>query len=225
MLIKRTISEWLTGVAAGALAIGAAAAPFSVKYSDTVSTSSVAAIPNGQQVNVGLILDNGSSSTASQSWSATNLKCIIFTFNNDPTKFAAINYSGSPLSAGPETFLLGSFTTNGSGQLQAGTIDWEDFRSPFTAPNLTNIAGVTAVSDWFIDAFNHVIAFGAAGQLGFTNVTNNGQVTNWSNPVSSTGSCSGGSVGPSSTTTNLGSSLKQAGASAIVEYALTKIID
>lgn len=199
-MIKGSISKWLTGVAACGLAVGAVAAPFSVKYSDTVFNSSVAAIPNGQQVTVEFILDNGGSSTASQSWSAANLKLVCFTFNNDPTKFASINYSGSPLTAGPETFVLGSFTTNGSGQLQSGALDWEDFRSPFTAPNLTNIAGVTAVTDWFIDAFNHVVSFGAAGQLGFTNVTNDGQFTNWSNPVASTGSCSGGSSGPGPTT-------------------------
>jgi len=194
--VKNFLSKWLAGAAACGLAVGAVAAPFSVKYTDTVS----AAVPppgiiNGQQVTVEFILDNGNSSAANQTWSAANLKLACFTFNNAQDKSVAINYSGSPLAANGSTIVTtGNFTTNGAGQLQAGTIDWEDFREPIPVPFVTNLAGVTSVSDWFIDHFNHVIAFNT-GQLGFANVTNDDQVTNWSNPVASTGVC-GGSAPP-----------------------------
>ena len=193
--MKRIILKWLTGTAVCGLAVGAGAAPFSVKYTDTVSAvTPPPGIISGQQVTVEFILDNGSSSAANQTWSAANLKLACFTFNNAQDQSVAIDYSGSPLSAGPSVVTAGNFTTNGAGQLQAGAIDWEDFRDPVPVPHVTNIAGVTAVSDWFIDAFNHVIAFNT-GQLGFTNVTNDGQATNWSNPVASSGAC-GGSAPP-----------------------------
>ena len=90
-MIKGSISKWLAGVAACGLAVGAVAAPFSVTYTDTVIQSNLAAVPNGEAVSVAFILDNGNSTTVNQVWSAANLKCVIFTFNNDPTKFAAIS--------------------------------------------------------------------------------------------------------------------------------------
>jgi len=195
-MLNVEVSKWLTGAALCGLAVGAAAAPFSVKYVDTVSASTPpAGIINGQQVTVEFILDNGGSSTASQTWSAANLKLVCFTFNDAQDKSVAIDYSSSPLVAGPSVVTAGSFTTNGAGQLQSGIIDWEDFRDPIPNPHVTNLAGVTNVFDWFIDHFNHVIAFNT-GQLGFTNVTNDDQVTNWSNPVASNGACSGGVVPP-----------------------------
>jgi hypothetical protein len=192
----KAVSTWSAGIAACGLAVGAAAAPFSVTYTDTVSaTPPPADIINGQQVTVQFILDNGGSSTATQTWSAGDLKCVIFTFNNAQDKSVAIDYSGSPLATGASTVAIGSFTTNGAGQLQPGTFDWEDYRDPVPNPFVTNLTGVTTVSDWFIDQFNHVIAFNT-GQLGFTNVTNDGVVTNWSNPVPSNGVCAGGSGPP-----------------------------
>jgi len=192
---KTGMSKWIVA-AACTLSVGAVAAPFSVTYSDTVSAfAPPAGIVNGQLVSVQFILDNGGSSAANQTWTAADLKCAIFTFNNAQDKFVAINYSANPLVAGSSTVATGSFTTNGAGQLQAGTFDWEDFRDPVPVPHVTNLAGVVTVDDWFIDRFNHVIAFNT-GQLGFTNVTNDGVVTNWSNPVSSSGTCAGGSGPP-----------------------------
>lgn len=200
-MINASTSKWLTGVAACGLTVIAVAAPFSVKYTDTVSASPPPpGIINGQQVTVEFILDNGNSSAASQTWSAANLKLVCFTFNNAQDKSVSIDYSGSPLTANGSTVVTtGNFTTNGSGQLQAGTIDWEDFRDPIPNPHVTNLAGVTTVGDWFIDHFNHVIRFDT-GQLGFTNVVNDDTVTNWSNPVPSTGVCSGGSAIGATTT-------------------------
>ena len=182
------------------------AAPFSVSYTDTVSSSTIPTeIIVGQQATVQFILDNGNNSAANQTWSAANLKCVIFTFNNGQNKSVAIDYSGSPLAAGPSSVATGNFTTNGAGQLQAGTFDWEDYRDPIPNPHVTNIAGVILVRDWFIDHLNHVIGFDA-GQVAFTNVINDDQVTNWSNPVPSSGVCSGG-PGIGATTTVVISSL------------------
>jgi hypothetical protein len=184
-LVKQTISKWLTGAAAGGLAVGVLAAPFSVTYTDTVNfTDLPAEVLLGQQATIKLILDNGNSTAANQTWSAANLKCIIFTFNNVQNKSVTIDYSASPLSPGPSTFISGNFTTNGAGQLQAGTINWNDYREPIPNPHVTNIAGVTLVNDWFIDSVNNVLFLDSA-EIGFANVAKDGPVTNWSNPVPS----------------------------------------
>lgn len=195
---KKNISRWLTGVAACGLAAGTVAAPFSVSYSDTMTAVSGALsteVIAGQLVTVQFILDNGGGSAANQAWSAANLKCVVFTFNNAQDRFVAIDYSSSPLAAGPSSVATGSFTTNGAGQLQAGLIDWEHYPFPIPNPFVTNLTGVTFVDDWFVNQFNHVVAFNN-GQTGFVNVVNNGQVANWSNPVVSNGVCSGGSGPP-----------------------------
>ncbi|MEO6782562.1 MAG: IPTL-CTERM sorting domain-containing protein [Bradyrhizobium sp.] len=182
-MIRGNLWQWLTGFAACCLAIGATAAPFCVRYTDTVSFSSLPPeIISGQQVTVTFILDNGNSSAANQTWSAADLKSAVFTFNNAQNKSVAIDYSGSPLSPGPSTFISGSFTTNGAGQLQAGSIDWEDFRGPIPNPIATNITGVTLVNQWYIDSLNNVLLLNS-GQVGFTSVANDGPATNWSNPV------------------------------------------
>lgn len=219
-MIKGNISKWLIGAAACGLAVGAIAAPFSVTYTDTVSAlAPPPGIINGQQVTVKFVLDNGNSSAANQTWSAANLKLVCFTFNNAQDKSVAIDYSGSPLSSGPTVVTAGNFTTNAAGQLQTGTIDWEDFRDPIPNPHVTNLAGVTVVRDWFIDHFNHVIGFDT-GQLGFTNVLIDDQVTNWTNPVPSSGVCSGGS-GPGATTTVVISSLNPSVAGQSVTFTAT----
>ena len=195
-MLNVEVSKWLTGAALCALAVGAVAAPFSVKHVDTVSGASLpAGIISGQQFTVEFILDNGGSSTASQTWSAANLKLVCFTFNNAQDKSVSIDYSSTPLTAGSTVVTIGSFTTNGAGQLQPGVIDWEDDRDPIPNPHVTNLAGVTDVNAWFIDHLNSVLDVNT-GQVGFTNVASDDQVTNWSNPVASNGACSGGGVLP-----------------------------
>jgi hypothetical protein len=197
-MVTKAVAKWFVGASACGLALVAMAAPFSVTYTDTVLSATgplAAEIANGQQVTVQLILDNGNGTAANQTWSASHLQCVIFTFNNAQDRFVAIDYSGGPLS-GAGTTTTGSFTTNGAGQLQAGTFEWDDLRDPIPNPHLTNIAGVTTVNFFYIDGFNDVIFFNAGQQVGFTNVANNDQVANWSNPVASDGVCAGSGALP-----------------------------
>jgi len=195
--MMKNLSKSLAGVAVfGAamvgFAAGAMAAPFSVTYTDTVSPASTlpAGINLGEQATVKLILDNGNSSVANQTWTAADVQCVIFTFNNAQDKFVAINYAGNPFSSAT----TGNFMTDGSGQLQVGTIDWEDSSDPITNPQKTNISGVT-LYDWYLDGSNEVIDW-SPDEAYFTNVGNDDQVTNWSNPVPSNGICAG-SAAPS----------------------------
>jgi hypothetical protein len=190
-MMKTNLLSWLAGAAAFGLAAGAMAAPYSVKYVDTVSTASVLGITNGQQATIELILDNGNSSVASQTWSAANVTCVTFKFNNAQNLFVAINYSGVPFTFGT----TGNFTTNGAGVLQTVPSSWIDF-SPFVGnPVVTNIAGSTPLSGMWINANNNVL-FLSPSQVGFTNVANDIIAANWSNPVPSNGNCSGASGPP-----------------------------
>src|SRR5450631_3478855 len=192
-MIKRSISKWLTGLAACGLAVGAAAAPFSVKYTDTVSTPSVLGINNGQQATIELIVDNGNSSVASQTWSAANVKLVCFTFNNAQDLFVDINYSGSPFTSNT----TGNFTTNGAGVLQTAPSNWADTSAPIVNPVVTNIAGSAPVDSWVINGINDVLFLtSSANHVGFTNVANDKIAADWSGPVPSSGVCSGAGIAP-----------------------------
>jgi hypothetical protein len=183
--MKKAISEWCCAITLATASI-ASASPFSVTYTDTISnfTGSFTDINVGETAQVTLVFDNGGSSAANQTWTAANVQCVIFKFNNAGNRFAAINYAGSSV---PTT--TGTFTTNGAGQLQAGTIDWEDQSDPVTAPSVVNIAGVTGgVGNWLLNGANRVVDF-SVGAISFTNVANDTQVTNWSNPTPAGGVC------------------------------------
>jgi len=185
--MKKPVSAWVTCAIALAATSIAGAAPFSVTYTDTISgfTGLFTDINTGQQAQVKIVFDNGGTSTATQTWTAANVQCVIFTFNNAGDRFAAINYATASFT----TATTGAFTTNGAGQLQTGTIDWEDQSDPVTAPNLTNITGVTGgVGNWILNGTNRVIDFDL-GEISFTNVANDTQVTNWSNPVPAPAVC------------------------------------
>src|SRR5258708_36580093 len=105
-MMKKSISKWLTGAAALGFAAGAMAAPFSVTYTDTASNSALGII-SGQQATIKLVLDNGGSSAASQTWSSASVQCIIFPFNNSQNLFVKINYSCNSFPFGTS---LGKFT-------------------------------------------------------------------------------------------------------------------
>ena len=214
----KNLSKWLAGTAMfcavmHGFAAGAMAAPYSVTYTDTVSGGDPtlpAGVNLGEQVRAEFILNNGNSSVANQTWTAADLKCVIFTFNNAQDKYIAVSYSSKPLSTS-ET--IGNFVTNGSGQLLAGSIDWADF--PVLNPQKTNIAGLTSFDDWVFDGSNGVFFWnGYLLGIDLVNVANDNQVTNWSNPVPSNGVCLPASPAPAmanQTLVFLGAGLLMAG--------------
>lgn len=185
-MIKQLLRLW-AGVAFVLVAGVASAAPYSVTFSDTASSLDTfpAGVSAGQQFTAKVVFDNGGTTATNQSWSADNVQCMIFTFNNAQDKFMAMNYSGAGF-----TSTSGNFTTDGSGLLQAGTIDWFD-DGPIAVPQASNIAGFTngAVA-WFLNGANDVVNFNSSNvSVGFVNVGNDTTVTNWTNPVPAPGAC------------------------------------
>jgi hypothetical protein len=180
------IAKLFIAVATLGFAVSGMAAPYSVTYSDTAFTGGFypPGINAGELATVRFVLDNGNNSTANQTWTAANVQCVIFTFNNVQNAYAAIQYSGNSFYR-----TVGNFTTDGSGQLQSGTIDWED-GSPITAPHRTNIPGASNLDSWYINNDNDVLFWNnPSGEIGFVNVNSDDQVTNWSNPIPAYGVC------------------------------------
>lgn len=190
--MKRSRLKWL--IAAGAFGFAACvmAAPYSITYTDTTANALPSAgINNGETATIRLILDNGNSSVANQTWTGANLKCVIFTFNNAQNLFIAINYSAT----GALTLADGSFTTNGAGVLQTAETDWEDTSDPVSGTVSSNIPGLTATFEWFVDGLNEVLSLNF-GSLDFTNVANNIVAANWTNPTPDSGTCGGATPPP-----------------------------
>jgi hypothetical protein len=188
--LKKNTRSWAIGATLFFLATAAYSAPYSVTYSDTITTggSVPTGINLGETVTVELVLDNGNSSTDTQTWSAADLQCVIFRYNNAQNEFLAINYAGKPLT-GTTT---GSFTTNGAGQLQPGTFTWVEGNQPLINPFKTNVTvGITETDNWFLNARNDVTFWNRPSYLsvGFANVANDDDPANWTNPVPAAGVC------------------------------------
>jgi hypothetical protein len=192
--MKQQLSKWFATALFG-LASGAIAAPYSVTFTDTATTSDTlpAGVIAGQQFTVKFVFDNGNSTAVNQSWSAGNVQCAIFTFNNAQDKFLAINVSTKPFTSST----VGNFTTDGTGNLQAGAISWFD-DGPIANPQVSNIAGFTGGANaWFINGGNDVVNFNSTNvSVGMATVAKNVQVTNWTNPVAAAGVCAGFFTGP-----------------------------
>jgi hypothetical protein len=188
--VHRNLSLRLAAVCCGWLVFcaGALAAPYSVSYTSTTTTFSTlpVGVNLGEQFTITFVLDNGGATAASQSWSADNVQCAIFVFNNAQNEFTAVNYAGRPFT----TTTTGNFTTDAGGALQAGTFEWEDLSDPITNPSATNIAG-TSVYSWYLNGINDVLFWNSGGSLsaGFASVVPDVQVASWTNPVPAGGTC------------------------------------
>ncbi len=186
--MKQQLSKWLASAALFGFTACVIAAPYSVTYTDTATTSDTlpANIIAGQQFTIEFVFDNGNGTAANQSWSADNVQCAIFTFNNAQDVFLAINVSTKPFTSST----VGNFTTDAAGHLQAGAISWYD-DGPIANPQKSNVSGFSAGANaWYIDGGNDVVNFNSTNvSVGMATVGNNVQVANWTNPVPAGGVC------------------------------------
>jgi len=188
--MKMSSSAAVLAAAALVLAAAANAAPYAVTHTDLLNTNSVlpAGITAGQNMATTFVLDNGNAVATSQTWSAASVQCVIFRFNNAADRFLAVNYVGAPFSSST----TGSFTTDGAGVIQAGSIVWIDFPPPVPPGKVvTNVVGAGPLDGWFINANNDVVLWNPSDSpsVGYVNVGNDTTTTNWSNPVPAPGLC------------------------------------
>ena len=182
------MTTWALGSAFLVMASMAAAAPYSVTYDDLIVSQEglPASINLGEQVSTTIVFDNGNTSAALQTWSADEVQCVIFRFNNAADRFVAINYVGASFLG--ET--SGNFTTDAIGHLQAGTFSWTDSHLMPHNRYVTNITGTSEFDGWFLNGGHDVVYWNDDDtSLGFQNVANDDTVTNWSNPLSAAGVC------------------------------------
>lgn len=170
----------------------ACAAPFSVSYTDTITTyaSLPSGVNSGEQVTTIFVLDNGGGSNLNQTWNASDVQCVIFRFNDAQNLYTAVDYSGSSFNS-----TSGSFATDGSGALTSAPSAWNDTAEPIVAPTAENLTGSPRPHAWYINAANDIVMWNNYNlAVGFNNVGNDTDPAYWTDPVSASGTCA--SYGP-----------------------------
>jgi hypothetical protein len=156
--IRNRLKHGAIAVAALALSATSAAAPFAIQYIGTTANSTFPEIVNGLEYTVTLTVDNGGATAASQTWTASDLRCVVF----------QMNLAGGAGGGGPASFtqdlaasnatlnVVGSMTTDAGGAL---TSLFSDIETNATPPAGTySFAGFAPVPDiaWFLDSLNQV---------------------------------------------------------------------
>lgn len=178
----------------GGLAPQAYAAPYVMTYSGT--TNNVAAVdgiaPNSAYT-VSVVVDNGGSSAANQTWTPENVTCVRF-------NYGARQFSGLVNATAPLTEQTGSATTNGTGALTS-------FFTALTYESLTGVPvgtyaynGALIPLEWYINDANDVFFFIGGSEVGDALGGVQIEAASWSAPQTFSGSCLAGGVAVSATT-------------------------
>lgn len=151
------------------------AAPFTVTYLDTVRPGDPAPYIPGEEFNINIVLDNGGTSTANQTWTSADIVSITFSINNAPntitTTFSPVVLSSSS----------GSFTTDASGILTAVPTDWSDSASGNDSPVASTVSSTNdanTLNAFYINAGNAVY-YTSGPDAGMTNIANNTTPAFW----------------------------------------------
>jgi hypothetical protein len=99
----------------------------------------------GDQFKVVIAMDNGGSTLINQTWNTSNVLSVTFEFNNGAHKTVFDPNGGDGFSTN-----LGSFVTDGSGQLTAVPSDWTD------ASNVNAISTNSTQTPyaWYLNQYN-----------------------------------------------------------------------
>ncbi len=125
------------------------AAPFSVTYTDTIAAGSGAGYIAGQSLSITFVLDNGGTSTISQTWNATDVVSVTYVLNNGAITTVFDPNGGSGFNAP----ILGNFTTNAAGTLISAPQNWESDTNSVVSSN--DPQGTTDI-DWYVTGLNSV---------------------------------------------------------------------
>jgi len=175
-----------------AAASPALAAPFSIRYTGTISTSTHPNAIAGQTYDVTLVFDNGGATALGQTWNPADLRCIIFRFNN-ARNFVFTN----DLLNDPPNFIIGSAATNGAGVLTANFANVSD--SDGINPAHYTVSGGTLAPaiDYYANDVNDVF-YDTSISRAIADAAGGVQMApgNWTNPAPFTGNCAGLALGP-----------------------------
>ena len=110
---------------------------FNRPYVDNVSL--------GDQFKVVIVMDNGGSTLLNQTWSAGNVVSVTFDFNNGAHKTVFDPNGGDGFSSS-----IGSFVTDGSGQLTSVPANWGDW----TDVNVVSTNSTQTPYEWHLNSAN-----------------------------------------------------------------------
>lgn len=160
----------------------ALADPFTVTYSDTIDASSTTPPFNvGEALTISIVLDNGGTTTASQTWKSADAVSITYSKNDAPNTITTV-FSAAALNNN-----TGDFVTDAGGVLTTEPSIWAAFTSSTTSPTVisTNDPN-TPIQGFYINGNNWVYINGANANARMSNVSNNIIPAFWTNPAVAT---------------------------------------
>lgn len=146
------------------------AEPFTVTYSDTIS-SGTSEFNVGETFTVAVVLDNGGTTAASQTWTLADVESITFSLNDAPNTITTV-FSQAAINTGS-----GTFTTDATGALTAVPI-YGGGSPGVISTNDPNVPLAT----FFLNGGNSVY-FNNTGDASIANVSNNVNPAFWSSPA------------------------------------------
>ncbi|MFT3777164.1 MAG: IPTL-CTERM sorting domain-containing protein [Ottowia sp.] len=183
---RRHLGTLLAGAALAA-ATGASAAPFATTYAGQVAESGFGTVSGEQDFRITLVFDNGNATAGNQTWEASNLRCILWRFNNSQNVVYAQN-----LVAAPPTDFGGAAHTDASGALDgffSSLIAHDVTSAQYTASGFVPALNVV---HWHIN--NQDSIFSSQAGADFLNIEAVGDGVStaperWSNPAPYAGNC------------------------------------
>ena len=168
---------------------GAVAAPFSVSYVGTMDNPTTVGdfftnIVNGETFKVTLVMDNGGSSSLSQTWVASDLVSVKWEFND--SRNVVFEQNIDPSFSG--YLVTGNATTDATGALTAIFAGVEGGGAVFNAVGLPDLV---SPAHWFLNNYNDIFFSNGGSAASATYAPSVGDaaggvlmsIANWSNPV------------------------------------------
>ena len=156
-------------------------APFAIQYETAVSnTGSLPNVSVGDKYTVTLVVDNGGTSAASQTWVLPHLRCAVISFGNNHEIYYAQDLVTTPAGGAG-----GALVTNSDGQI---TSHFHSVNGTGTTNYTTNQTHGGQL-EWYVSGINPALMITGT----YTLSTTNGVTltpSDWSNPASSISDCS-----------------------------------
>lgn len=165
---------------------GAVASPFSVSYVGTIDNgnSPFTNIVDGETYSVTLVMDNGGSSSQSQTWVASDLVSVKWEFNDSRNVVFEQNIDTSY----SQYQVMGNATTDANGAL---TVFFGAVNSGGAVFDAVGLPDLVSPAEWYMNGFNAVFFSDGADGLGayspYVSDAAGGvqmNIANWSNPAS-----------------------------------------
>lgn len=187
--MSRPFVPLLAAALLAASATTASAAPYASTYADTIGATTFTNAAAGQAFSVTLVFDNGGSSTASQTWEASDLTCVIWTVNNA--------VYAQDLTATPVSSQMGSLSTDVNGAMWGVFSTLVGNSVPPAAYSSSGFAPAPGTVTWSITGINSLFMSNAGPYVDGAAPGNLTAAGNWSSPAPFAGGCAAPPPGPS----------------------------